>query len=99
MNELRELSPVKSHWVISPVVPVANSKKAVATVRLVIVCTPSFNVKASGVTKVSDIFGVRGAANVTIAVTKSLVVYGPPTWVNGLPVYWYVVGTACTEAG
>jgi hypothetical protein len=36
-------------------------------------------------------FGARGPANVTIPDTKSLVVYGALTVVNGLPVYWYVV--------
>jgi len=44
-------------------------------------------------------FGASGPANVTIAVIKSLVVYFPITNVKWLPVYLYVVGTACTEAG
>ena len=41
---------------------------------LLIVCTPSENVKAVGVTAVSGMFAASGPANVTIAVTKSLVV-------------------------
>jgi hypothetical protein len=38
------------------------------------VCTPSKKVKAVGLTCVSGMFAPRGPANVTIAVTKSLVV-------------------------
>src|SRR5262249_15504757 len=40
----------------------------------VIVCTPSDNLKTIGVTWVKFSFAPSGAANVTIAVTKSLVV-------------------------
>ena len=63
-------------------------------VRFVIVCTPSENEKDVGDTKVNGMSGARGPASVNIPDTKSLVVYGPDTSVNGLPVYWYVVGTA-----
>ena len=47
--------------------------------RFVIVCTPSENVKAVGVTEPLK-FGARGPANVTIAVTKSLSV-GRTIWI------------------
>ena len=77
---------------IWPVGPVTKKKTENILVRLVIVCTPSENVNAKGVTK-SLKPGGRGPANVTIPDTKSLVVKGPVTSVNGFPVYWYVVGT------
>jgi hypothetical protein len=51
-----------------------NANDEESAVRFVIVCTPSENVKAVGVTKVTGMFGARGAANLTNAVTKSLVV-------------------------
>ena len=61
--------------VIAPVRPVANQNSALVLVRFVIVCTPSDNVKAVGDTGVKDgMFAPSGPANVTIAVTKSLVV-------------------------
>jgi hypothetical protein len=58
---------------IAPVGPVSN-RNVDELLRFVSVCTPSENVKAMGVTSVSDKFGARGPANVTIPVTKSLVV-------------------------
>jgi hypothetical protein len=54
--------------------PVANLKRKLVLVRFVIVCIPSDSVKAVGVTRVSGLFFPSGPANVTIAVTKSLVV-------------------------
>jgi hypothetical protein len=83
-----------AHDVIAPVGPVAKEKNEAVPLRLVSVCTPSDNEKAVGNTWVDGMFGASGPANVTIAVTNMLVVYGPLTLVKGLPVYWYVVGTA-----
>ena len=50
-----------------------ETRARVTALRLLIICTPSDNVKAVGVTKPIK-FGPRGSANVTIAFTKSLVV-------------------------
>jgi hypothetical protein len=59
---------------MDPVASVANRKTALIVVRLLIVCTPSVMINAVGVTSVSGMFAPSGLANVTIAVTKSLVV-------------------------
>jgi len=62
------------HIVIDPVGPVPNRNDELAALRSVIVCTPSENEKASGVTIVSGMLGPKGLASVTVAVTRSLVV-------------------------
>ena len=61
-----------NHSVIAPVASVAKEKLP-PELRLVSVCTPSVNVNRVGKTPPLK-FGARGPANVTIPVTKSLVV-------------------------
>ena len=61
--------------VIVPAGPVITWNVEVTLgVRFVIVCTPSENVKAVGVMVDNGMFGASGLANVSITVTKSLVV-------------------------
>ena len=60
--------------VIVPEASVENRKLAPVALRFVIVCTPSDNVNAVGVTGKWSRFAPRGSDNVIIAVTKSLVV-------------------------
>jgi hypothetical protein len=62
------------HSLTCPAAPVATWMYHVNASRLMIVCTPSENVKAVGVMVCNGLFGASGPANVNIPVTKSLVV-------------------------
>jgi hypothetical protein len=80
--------------VIKPVDPVPKKNSLNDALALVMFCTPSDSEKASGDTAVYGMFVPNGLANVTVARTRSLVVYGPLAKVNGFPVYKYVMGAA-----
>ena len=82
LNDSIWCPPVPSMIDASTVQPMIDPDASVAkkndvapfAVRLVIVCTPSDDVNAVGVTWVSGMFAPSGPANVSVTVTKSLVV-------------------------